>query len=363
MSRLRPRRSSTTPMFHLLRRSSSSTSTSTPTLRPSRSWSPHAAFAAATERVRAGTLSPEDAHHLFDELLRQATPVPSRSLDGFIAALARAPASAACIRDGPALALGLFNRVCRDEAGARVAPRTIFTYGILMNCCCCAHRPDLGLALFGRFLRTGMKANEIIATTFLKCLCSAKRTDEAVNLLLHRIPELGCVRNAFSYSIVLKSFCENSMSQRGLDLLQMMAKEGGACSPNVVAYSTVIHGFFKEGETGKACNLFHEMMQQGVVPTVATYNSIIDALCKARAMDKAEIVLRQMVDNGAQPDNWTYNCMIHGYSTSGQLREATKMLRKMTTRGLIPDIVTCSSLMASLCKHGRSKEASDFFVP
>ncbi|KAE8777072.1 hypothetical protein D1007_50178 [Hordeum vulgare] len=80
MSRLRPRLSSTTPMLHLLRRSSSSTSISP----PSRSWSPRDAFAAATERVRAGTLSPEDEHHLFDELLGQATPVPSRSLNGFI---------------------------------------------------------------------------------------------------------------------------------------------------------------------------------------------------------------------------------------------------------------------------------------
>ncbi|VAH13359.1 unnamed protein product [Triticum turgidum subsp. durum] len=233
--------------------------------------------------------------------------------------------------------------------------------GILMGCFCGAHRPDLGLALFGRFLGTGLKTNKIVATTFLKCLCYAKRTDEAVNLLLRRMPELGCVPDAISYTIVLKSLCENSMSQRALDLLQMVAEGGGACSLNVVVYSTVIHGFFKEGETGKACNLFHEMIHQGVVPNVVTYSSIIDALCKARAMDKAELVLQQMVDSGAQPNNVTYNCMIHGYSTSGQLKEAAKMFRKMTSHGLVPNAVTCSSLMTSLCKHGRSKEAAEIF--
>uniref|UniRef100_M8D6L3 Uncharacterized protein n=1 Tax=Aegilops tauschii TaxID=37682 RepID=M8D6L3_AEGTA len=102
---------STTPMrrsrirLHLCR-SSSSTSTS----QSWRSWSLHAAFAVATEWVCAGTLSPEDAHHLFDELLRQAIPVLGRSLNGFLAALARAPDSFAC-SDGPALALAVFNRV------------------------------------------------------------------------------------------------------------------------------------------------------------------------------------------------------------------------------------------------------------
>uniref|UniRef100_A0ACD5ZQL0 Uncharacterized protein n=1 Tax=Avena sativa TaxID=4498 RepID=A0ACD5ZQL0_AVESA len=346
MSRLRP-----------LCRSSSSTSSS----QRSRSWSPDAAFAAATERVRAGTLSPEDAHKLFDELLRQTTPVPERSLHGFLAALARAPAYDDR-RSGPALAVALFNRVCREDAGSQVVLPTVCTYGILMDCCCRARRPDLGLAFFGRLLRIGLKTDQIITSTFLKCLCDAKQIDQAVDVLLHhRMSELGCVPNAFSYSIVMKSLCDNSMSQRALNLLQTVAK-GGTCSLDVVVYSTVISGFFKEGEVGKACNLFHEMTKQGVAPSVVTYNSVVDALCKARAMDKAKLVLRQMADNGVRPNNVTYNCMIHGYSISGRWKQATNMLREMTGRGLVPNIVTCSSLMASLCKHGRSKEAAEIFV-
>ena len=59
----------------------------------------------------------------------------------------------------------------------------------------------------------------------------------------------------------------------------------------MVLYTTVIHGLLKEGEVSKACSLFDEMVQQGVVPNVVTYNSIIDALCKAGAMDKTELVL------------------------------------------------------------------------
>ena len=60
----------------------------------------------------------------------------------------------------------------------------------------------------------------------------------------------------------------------------------------------IIDGLIKEGELSKACALFHEMMQQGVVPDVVTYSSIIDGLCKARALDEAEVVLRQMIDSG-----------------------------------------------------------------
>ncbi|XP_044456589.1 protein Rf1, mitochondrial [Triticum aestivum] len=363
MSRLRLLRrssSSTTliPRLRLLRRCSTSTSTSP----PSGPWSPRDAFVAAIERVRAGTLSPEDAHHLFDDLLGQATPVPDRTMNGV---LARATSPAACIRDGPALAVALFNRVCREEAGPHVAAPTVHTYGILMDCCCRARRPDLGLALFGRFLRTGLKANEIVATTFLKCLCCAKRTEEAVKVLLHRMPELGCVPNAISYSIVLKSLCENSMSQQALDLLQMATKEGG-CLPDVVAYSAIIHGFFKEGEIDKACHLFHEMMRQGVVPTVVTYNIIIDALCKAGEMDKAELVFQRMARNGARPNKATCNgskfsSLTDGYCSVAKMDKTFKLLDAMISVGIEPDAVTYSALLDGYFKNGRIDDGLTLF--
>jgi pentatricopeptide repeat protein len=230
-------------------------------------WSPIAAFSVATERARAGTLSPEDAHHLFDRLLGQSIPVAQPFLNRFLAALARAP-------EGPALAVALFNRVYREEGSLQVAPVSVHTYNIIMDSCCRASRADLGLAIFGRFLRTGMETNQDTANAFLKCLCYAKRTDEAVDVLLHRMSELGCAPDPFSYSIVAKGLCDDGRSQQALDLLQMVVKERGARSLDVVVYNTVIHALCNEGQVSKACNLLHEMMQQGVMPNVATYASI-----------------------------------------------------------------------------------------
>ncbi|VAH13832.1 unnamed protein product [Triticum turgidum subsp. durum] len=214
-----------------------------------------------------------------------------------------------------------------------------------MDSCCRARRPDLGLAFFGRFLRAGLKANLIVASILLKCLCHARRTDEAVNMLLHRMSEFSCVPDAISYSIVLKSLCDNSRSQQALDLLQMVRKERGAGSLNVVAYSIIIHGFFKEGEVSKACDLFHEMMQQGIVPDVVTYSSVIDALCKVRAMDKAKLVLQQMVNNGVRPNMYTWNSFMYSLCKHGRSKEAAEFFDSMTAKGLKPDIVVYSTLL------------------
>ncbi|KAG0530399.1 hypothetical protein BDA96_05G182900 [Sorghum bicolor] len=320
---------------------------------------PHLAFATATARVRKGTFRPEEAHDLFDELLHQATPVPGRQLNGFLAALARAPASAAC-RDGPALAVALFNRVSRAH-GPRVLSPTLHTYGILMDCCTRAHRPKLTLAFFGQVLKTGLGIDTIMISNLLRGLCEAKRTAEALDILLHRMPHLGCVPDVFSYCIVLKSLCSDRKSGQADELLRMMAEGGAVCLPNAVAYNTVIDGFFKEGDVKKACDLFNEMVQRGISPNLSTYNCVVNALCKARAMDKAEAILRQMVDKGVLPDNWTYTSLIYGYSSTGQWKEAVRVSKKMTSQGILPDVVTLNSLMASLCKHGKIKDARDVF--
>jgi pentatricopeptide repeat protein len=133
---------------------------------------PRIALAAATERVRSGAFGTEDARHLLDELRQRGTPVPERALNGFLAALARAPPTTAC-PDGPALAVTLLNTMSR-AAGPRVLSPTFHTYDILMDCCNRARRPDLAPAFFGRILRTGLGVDVITCSTFLKSLCEAK---------------------------------------------------------------------------------------------------------------------------------------------------------------------------------------------
>ncbi|KAK1692305.1 hypothetical protein QYE76_009002 [Lolium multiflorum] len=288
------------PAAIFLRRSSS---TSPPSLR-----APGVVLDAATERVRSGTFSPEDARDLFDELLLQATPVPGHALNGFLAALARTTCS-----DGLSLAVALFSRMSRGH-GPPVASPTVHTYGILLGFCCRARQPDLALAFFSRFLRAGLNANCLIVNTLLKALCQAKRTDEAADVLLHRMPHLGCEPDAISYNTVIKGLCDGSRSNRALELLRMMAKQEAGCSPDVVSYTTVIHGFLKEGEK----------------PNVITFNSLIDGYCLVGKMQKASRVHDDMVSVGIEPGAITYGTLIDGYFKAGMVDAALTLFQEMS---------------------------------
>uniref|UniRef100_A0A0D9X3K8 Pentatricopeptide repeat-containing protein n=1 Tax=Leersia perrieri TaxID=77586 RepID=A0A0D9X3K8_9ORYZ len=124
----------------------------------------------------------EDAHHLFDELLRRSSRASIYDLNRALTAVAR---------DFPAVAISLFNRMVTGRY-RRVA------------------RLDLAFATFGRVIRAGWRVKAI---TF------------------NPTPDV------FSYAILLKGLCDDNRTQLTLDLLCIMMADdhtAGGCPPNVV---------------------------------------------------------------------------------------------------------------------------------
>jgi hypothetical protein len=81
------------------------------------------------------------------------------------------------------------------------------------------HLLGLALAFFGHLLRTGMGVDLITFGNLLKCLYDARRTYEATNGLLHRMPEFECVLNTIMCSRLFKCFCDGRRSGWALELL------------------------------------------------------------------------------------------------------------------------------------------------
>jgi pentatricopeptide repeat protein len=88
--------------------------------------------------------------------------------------------------------------------------------------------------------------DEVVIGQLLKGLCDAKRVDEAMDILLRRMPEFGCMPNVVSFNTLLKGFCNEKRAEEALQLLHVMAEDGGGnCTPDVVTYTTMIDGLCK----------------------------------------------------------------------------------------------------------------------
>ncbi|KAF8700082.1 hypothetical protein HU200_034445 [Digitaria exilis] len=246
-------------------------------------------------------------------------------------------------------------------AKGAVVPPTVHTYAILIDGCGRARRTDLALAFFGQLLRTGLGVNTITFCNLLKGLCCAKRTDEAAEVLLCRMPELECVPDAISHFVLLRSFCDEKRSQRDLKLLHMMAQEGACCAPNGKNFNIIINAYAKSGRMGEAILIFEEMEWQGVNPDVVNYGTLIAALSRMGQLDDAMYLFSQMTDQGLLPNGPVYCCLIQGFCTHGDLAKAKELVSEMVNTGIRPDMTFFNSLINNLCKQGRVNDGQDIF--
>lgn len=138
--------------------------------------------------------------------------------------------------------------------------------------------------------------------------------------------------------------------------------EAKASANQMWCHTTVINGFFKEGDVAKAYSIFLKMPDYGISPNVVTYNSVIDGLCKAHEMHMAEEVLQQMVDKSVMPCTTTYNTLINGYCLLGWWKEAIIMLKQMSRDGRGPNVVTYSMLMSIFARMEDVQKLERFLI-
>ncbi|XP_066338076.1 protein Rf1, mitochondrial-like [Miscanthus floridulus] len=194
-------------------------------------------------RARSGSLRLDDVLKLFDELLLHARPASVTAFNHLLNAVSRASALE------PELVVSLFNRTVRD-CSIKVAPN-LCTYSILIGCFCRMGRLENGFAAFGLILKTGWRVNDIIIAQLLKGLCDAKMVDEAMDVLLQRMPEFGCTPGVVSYNVLLKGFYDEKRVEEALELLHVMA-DGKGISPDIVTYNTIIGGLCKAQAVDRA---------------------------------------------------------------------------------------------------------------
>jgi leucine-rich PPR motif-containing protein len=214
---------------------------------------------AAIGHARLGNIGLDDALKLFDELLIHARPASVRALNQLLSVVSCAKCSSSS-----KLVVSQFNPMFRDFSNK--VPPDLCTYSIVFGCFCCMGRLGHGFATFGFILKTGWRVDDILVNQLLKGLCDTKRLDEAMDILLPRMPEVGCTPSVVSYNTLFKGFCDEKRAEEALELLHMMAVgQGSSCPPDVVSYNIVINGFFSEGQVDKAYSLFLEM---GVSPNI-----------------------------------------------------------------------------------------------
>ena len=251
--------------------------------------------------------------------------------------------------------------------------------------------------LFTTMKSLGISPSVISFNSLFSVLLKRGRTTMAKNLYDEMLSTYGVTPDTFTFNILIRGFCMNSMVDEGFrffkdmsrfkcepdvityntlvdglcragkvdiarNVVKGMSNKSLALNPNVVTYTTLIRGYCMKQEIDEALLVLKEMTSRGLKPNQITYNTLIKGLCEAQKLDNIKEILEATMRSGEFiADTCTFNTLMHEHCQAGNLDEALKVFAKMSELQLPPDSATYSVLIRSLCQRGEYERAEELF--
>lgn len=184
--------------------------------------------------------------------------------------------------------------------------------------------------------------------------------------MLKEMVDSGLEPTLTTYNILLKGFFRAGQVKEGWEFFLQMKKrgrkEGSACWPDVVSYTTVVHGLGIAGQTENARKVFDNMIFEGCLPSVATYNALIQVLFKKDCIQNALLVFDEMLRRGYTPNVTTYNVVIRGLCHGGEMGRAMEFMERMQHEGCKPNVQTYNVVIRHWCEQGEMEKALELLA-
>ncbi|KAJ8770810.1 hypothetical protein K2173_021457 [Erythroxylum novogranatense] len=199
----------------------------------------------------------------------------------------------------------------------------------------------------------------VISFNALLSACTRSKLYGKVPVLFNDVlSKYGVLPDSVSYGILIKSYCEAGMPEKGVERLREMEEKGVEVS--AVTYTTLVSAFYKKGKSEEAERLWSEMVQKGCELDVAAYNvKVMHA--QSGEPEKVKAIMDEMGSLGLKPDTISYNYLIISYCKSGMMEEAEKVYKSLEEYGCKPNASTFRTLVHYLCKEGEYEKGYKIF--
>lgn len=217
--------------------------------------------------------------------------------------------------------------------------------------------------LFTMMKSLGVSPSVITFNSLFSILLKRGRTNMAKNLYDEMLSTYGVTPDTFTFNVLIRGFCMNSMVDEGFHFFKDMSRF--KCEPDVITYNTLVDGLCRAGKVDIARNVVKGMSNKSLAlnPNVVTYTTLIRGYCMKQEIDEALLVLKEMTSRGLKPNRITYNTLIKGLCEAQKLDDIKEILeRTMRSGEFIPDTCTFNTLMHEHCQAGNLDEALKVFA-
>ncbi|KAF3493259.1 hypothetical protein DY000_02056055 [Brassica cretica] len=234
----------------------------------------------------------------------------------------------------------------------------VFTFTVLISCCCKLARFDLVNRVLLEMSYLGFRCSTVTYNTILDGYGKAGLFEEMENVLADMIEDGDSLPDVFTLNSIIGSYGNGGNIRKmesWYNRFQLMGVEPDITTFNVLILSfgkAVIETFGKAGRIEKMEDVFRKMKYRGVKPNSITYCSLVDAYSKAGLVGKIDSVLRQVVNSDVVLDTVFFNCIINAYGEAGDLATMKELYIQMEERKCKPDKITFATMVKTYAAHG-----------
>ncbi|PIN23275.1 hypothetical protein CDL12_04041 [Handroanthus impetiginosus] len=164
--------------------------------------------------------------------------------------------------------------------------------------------------------------------------------------------------NAWANTVTeaLSEAIDKKQWHRALQVFEML-KVQPFYQPKEGTYMKLLVLLGRCGQPGQACQLFDEMLQEGLEPTSELYTALLAACCRSNLIGKAFAVLEQMKSiPHCQPDVYTYSILIKACVDACRFELVESLYDQMAERLITPNTVTQNIVLSGYGKAGKYEE-------
>lgn len=177
---------------------------------------------------------------------------------------------------------------------------------------------------------------------------------ERVEFLFDQMPT--STRDVITWTTVMACYSRNKRYDDVVALFHEMVNEGMV--PDEVTMTTVISACAHLGAVGLGKEVHLYLMVNGFGLNVYTGSSLIDMYAKCGSIDRSLLVFYKLQEKNL----FCWNSMIDGLGTHGYAKEAMRMFGEMEREGIRPNGVTFVSVLTACTHAGFIEEGRRRFV-
>eukprot|EP01018_Ginkgo_biloba_P034705 Gb_25843 [translate_table: standard] len=267
----------------------------------------------------------------------------------------------------------------------KMSRRNVVLWNAMVSCYAQNQQGDEALKLFHQMQIEGFEPNVISWTTVIAASARNGCNDEALKLF-RRMQLVGIKPNSIAIASVLPACANLAAVQAGKEIhgllikcsfesdvfvqsavIDMYTKCGDIAvgrhvfdklaQRNLVSWNTMISGYSRNGNAGKAMKLFHEMKEAGVKANVVTIASVLSACATFSALKQGKGIHAYIIRSEFTLDVFLGSSLVDMYAKSGSIENARHVFDKMSQR----NVVLWNAMIGGYAMHGHGEEALTLF--